>query len=103
MGEFRFEPSLFTYRAEVMEALAEAGFTWLESFSAVDLRHSEYGLEVCGIPQQAEARKIQAVLRRKLPSWRFPHIVFNDLERDRGWKVVIQREPDRGTTNVYEV
>lgn len=103
MGEFRFEPSLFTYRAEVMEALAEAGFNWLEKFTAVDLRHSEYGLEVCGIPQQIEARKIQAMLRRKLPSWKFSYIAYHDFERDRGWKVVIQKETDRGDTSFREV
>ena len=65
---FQFHPELFDVRNEVTEALADGGFTWLSHFGSVDLLHDVYGVEVCGIPLECDARAIERLLRKTLPS-----------------------------------
>ena len=94
---FAFHLALFEHRAAALAALEDAGFCWLEQFSAVDLDHENYGLEVCGIHQRADAEKILGILRRLFPAWRYVRVYYRDYERDCGWKVTVQRDPERAT------
>ncbi len=94
MKAFRFEPELFVYRPDVVNALGEAGFEWLVDFTAVDVLHDLFGLEVCGIAKEADAQRIEKLLRQMFPAWKFWYHVYYDGEREPGWKVVIHRDPE---------
>ena len=67
---FRFFPELFEHRTLAIDALAERGFMWLSHYSAVDPMHEEFGLEVCGIHAEQDAKAIQMLLEKLFPSWR---------------------------------
>ena len=97
MNGFRFEPGLFNHRAEAIAALAEAGYEWLTEYSAVDLLHDQFGLEVCGIAKKEDALSIRRILRRTFPGWRFAQLDYNDENRDRGWRAAIHRDPEEET------
>ena len=66
---FRFSPELFEYRNEVLGLLSEAGYEWPSHFSSVDPLHDLYGIEVCGIHDQRDARDILDLLMRMFPTW----------------------------------
>jgi hypothetical protein len=93
---FSFHPELFDDRTKAMEALAAAGFDWFVHYSAIDLIHDQYGLEVCGIPDEKDAETIQKIMRRTFPHWRYTRIYYHDYTRDRGWKVEIYKQPNGG-------
>ena len=59
MEPFAFHPELFELRNEVLEALGSHGFAWLSEFASIDLLHDVYGLEVCGIRAEDDARSIE--------------------------------------------
>ena len=69
MAEFRFCPELFEIRALVQERLTDRGFEWFSHYSAVDLLHDTFGIEVCGIRERDDAVAIQRVLCRMFPDW----------------------------------
>lgn len=69
MSAFAFHPELFEHRSAVIADLAEQGFNWLSHYSSVDPMHEEYGIEVCGIHERADAVAIQARLEALFPSW----------------------------------
>lgn len=94
MNDFRFDPELFSYREQALNALNDLGYEWFTHFTAIDLLHDVYGLEVCGITEKTDALKIKSILRRTLTGWRYSWIGYNDGERDRGWKVVIHRDAE---------
>ena len=73
------------------------GYQWLSHFSSVDLLHEEFGLEVCGIHEVADAREILRLLRRIFPSWPFHRMYFKDYGREIGWKAIVHRDPERDT------
>jgi hypothetical protein len=97
MNGFRFEPGLFNHRAEALAALAGAGYEWLTEYSAVDLLHDRFGLEVCGIAKKEDALSIIRILQRTFPGWRFAHLDYKDGDRDRGWRAAIHRDPEEET------
>jgi hypothetical protein len=66
---FRFSPELFEFRNEVLASLSEAGYEWLSHFSSVDPLHDLYGIEVCGIHEQSDAREILVLLMQMFPTW----------------------------------
>jgi hypothetical protein len=95
MEPFAFHPELFELRNEVLEALGSHGFAWLSEFASIDLLHDVYGLEVCGIRAEDDARSIEALLRRLFPSWRYTRKYYKDAStREPGWKVMISRDPE---------
>jgi hypothetical protein len=93
MEPFAFHPELFELRTAVLEMLTDHGFAWLSDFSSVDLRHDDYGIEVCGIREETDARTIERLLREIFPSWPYSRRHYKDSStREPGWKVVITRE-----------
>jgi len=94
MDAFRFSPELFEYRTEVMAVLQERGFDWLSHYSAVDLLHDVYGLEVCGIHDESDAAEILKILKEMYPGWKPRPVWYSDLSRDTGWRAQIQRDEE---------
>ncbi len=94
MAAFAFHPDLFEERTRVLEALGDAGYVWLTDFSSVDLLHDLYGLEVCGIRDEDDARPILELLGRLYPLWPFRRMYFKEHGRERGWKSLIHREQE---------
>jgi hypothetical protein len=86
---FTFHSELFDARATAQEALAAKGFDWLVHFTAIDLLHDLYGLEVAGIPEEADANRILELLKETFPDWPHTRWYYQDFDRDRGWKVEI--------------
>ncbi len=64
----------------------------------MDLLHDLYGLEVCGIPKEADAVTILKILQKLFPDWRHSDVHYHDHARDRGWKVLIFRNRRRGNS-----
>ena len=94
MEPFAFHPELFELRERVLEALADRGYEWLSHFGSVDLQHDVYGLEVCGIPDEADVPPITHLLRSLFPDWRLYHSYHQEsFTREPGWKVMISRDP----------
>lgn len=65
--EFKFHGELLQYRAEVMDALSAAGYTWLIDYRSIDVDHQEYLLEVDGVPDERVAWRIANVVARRFP------------------------------------
>ncbi len=59
---FSFHSELFECRATAMEVLAENDFDWLTHYSAIDLLHQEFGMEVAGINEEVDAKVILRIL-----------------------------------------
>jgi hypothetical protein len=96
MKPFEFHAELFEHRSAVLETLSENGFAWLSHFGSIDLLHDLYGLEVCGIREDADARTIERLLRVMFPKWRYGRIYYEDHNvRELGWKVIISRDPEQ--------
>jgi hypothetical protein len=91
---FRFAPELLDVRNAVIAKLRERGFEWLTHYSAVDVMHDVYGIEVCGIHEEDEASSILAVLREMFPRWNTWRTYHKDHGRDPGFWVTIQRDPE---------
>jgi hypothetical protein len=96
MSGFRFEPELFAHRNEAMDALSAAGFEWFTHYSSMDILHSIFGLEVCGVSSDEKGLEIEEILHRTFREWKYSHLGYKDGERDPGWKVVIHRDPEDG-------
>ena len=100
MKPFEFHAELFDFRNAVLETLSDNGFAWLSDFGSVDLQHDVYGLEVTGIREEADARAIEALLRRMFVGWRYGHTFYEDQNLgELGWKVMISREPEHFDDN----
>ena len=92
---FRFEPKLFEHRNTVMEKLSSEGIQWFSQFGTVDLDHEIYGLEVCGIHERSDAKRIGSILRKLFPDWLHFRIWYEDHNLgELGWKVLISRDPE---------
>lgn len=93
MSHIQFHPELFDHRSDAIDALAAAGFHWLVDYTAVDLDHERFGIEVCGIPEKAMALRIRRVLHAAFPAWRYSVLFEKDWgTRDLGWCVEIHRD-----------
>jgi hypothetical protein len=100
MNAFEFHPELFDVRNAVLEALADHGFAWLSDFGSIDLLHDVYGLEVCAIREEADARAIDGLLRQMFPTWRHGRTYYEDHNLGEiGWKVVLSRDPENFNDN----
>lgn len=103
MQEFEFHPDLFALRGEVMEALSDAEFVWLTDYGAIDLAHDIYGLEVCGIREEHDARTIEQILIRMFPDWVYRRVYYQDRSHiEEGWKVVMSQKPEDFSDRVLE-
>jgi hypothetical protein len=95
MDSFAFHPELFELRNDVLEMLGDNGFAWLSDFGSIDLLHDAYGLEVCGIVEEADARTIKRLLHKMFASWRYSRMFYREgWTREPGWKIIISRDPE---------
>jgi hypothetical protein len=85
-----------------MTALAERGYQWPANFTAIDLLHEAFGLEICGIPREEEAVEIQFLLHKLLPMWKHSHLSCKSGDRDPGWKVTIHRDEEAESDSYLE-
>lgn len=93
---FQYRPELLEARVVALTALADAGYTWLSDFGAVDVVHDAFGLEVTGIDDESEAAKILFVLMQTFPEWRYSRLWYVDQNvGEIGWKAVITRDPPK--------
>jgi hypothetical protein len=96
MKSFEFHAELFEFRSAVLEALSDNGFAWLSHFGSIDLLHDLYGLEVCAIREEADARAIERLLRGMFPKWRYQRTYYEDQNLgELGWKVIISRDAEQ--------
>jgi hypothetical protein len=93
--DFEFYPELFAERARASELLEEAGYTWFGDYSAIDLLHEEYGLEICGLQTERDAQVVAETLRNGFPHWHHQNICLHDHGRDPGWTVALCLFPSR--------
>lgn len=94
MSTFSFHPELLEERQRVLEELGDADYAWPNDFGAVDLLHDVYGLEVCGIAAEPDARCILRLLKQLYPEWKYHYVYYKDRGAEAGWKVVIHRDPE---------
>ncbi|HUA64419.1 MAG TPA: hypothetical protein VME24_01130 [Alphaproteobacteria bacterium] len=99
MDPFRFSPELFEIRADVMEALEEAGYLWLSHYSSVDCLQDLYGIEVCGIHDKEDAVAIDGILTRMFPNWNVGCLCHKDYGLEPGWKARVYRDKPRQREN----
>jgi hypothetical protein len=92
-----FEPELFAHRARAMEMLERGGFRWMTDFASVDLLHSEFGLEVCGIKTAVEAARIRSFMQRMFPQWKFSYTYECSDRQAEDYTVTVQRNPSNHT------
>jgi hypothetical protein len=97
MNSFRFCPELLDCRNAALEALSDAGFEQFSHFSGVDLRHDLYGIEVCGIREEKDARGILDVLARIFPEWAERKFYLKDQGIEPGWMSVVHRDRRKST------
>lgn len=88
-----FHGELFEARGKAIELLNEAGFAWLSHFSAVDLLHAEYGLEVCGIHEKTDVEPIAKAMQAGFPQWHYTELCHKDCGRELGWRFSIHMFP----------
>jgi hypothetical protein len=87
--KLEFHPELFEYRACASDLLAEAGFAGFGDYAAIDLVHEEYGLEITGIRDEIDARKMLVMLGRDFPHWHHRRVYFQQHDGEPGWTLVI--------------
>ena len=86
---FVFHPELFELRSRASVILDEAGFAWFSHYSSIDLLHSEYGLEVCGIHDESSVDPIATAMQAHFPQWHYHGICHRFCGREPGWKFSI--------------
>ncbi len=95
MPRFRFCPELFDIRNDTLAVLSEAGYEWMSHFGSVDIDHSLYGIEVCGIHEEEHADAIMEIMERRHPDWPYSRLRFRERwTREPGWAVIIHRDPE---------
>lgn len=87
--ELQFHPELFAQRGRVSDLLSEAGYAGFGDYAAIDLVHEEYGLEVTGIRNEMDARKMLGLLGREFPHWHHRRICFQQHGGEPGWTLII--------------
>lgn len=90
---FAFHPELLEQRGKATTLLENAGFTWLSDYSSIDVLHSEYGLEVCGIREESNVTSIAEAMQNGFPQWHYHGIVRKDYGAEVGWKFFIHMFP----------
>lgn len=90
---FAFHPELLEQKGIATTLLENAGFTWLSDYSSVDVLHSEYGLEVCGIREETNVSPIAEAMQNGFPQWHYHGISRKDYGAEAGWKFSIHMFP----------
>jgi hypothetical protein len=93
--EFEFYPELMEYRTVAAELLEEAGYTWFQDFSSIEVVHEDYGLEISGIRNELNVRRVLRALQQGFPHWHHHKISQHDYGREQGWMVSISMLPPR--------
>ena len=104
MKPFEFHAELFEFRNAVIEMLADNGFAWLSDYGSIDLQHDVFGLEVCAIRLEEDAREIERLLRGMFQDWQYGRTYYEDQNlREIGWKVIISRDAEDCDDNWHVV
>ncbi|MGD0251496.1 MAG: hypothetical protein ABSC01_02235 [Verrucomicrobiota bacterium] len=90
---FAFHSELFAQRGKATELLEEAGFTLFSDYGSVDLLHTEYGLEICGIREESSVEPIAEAMKIAFPQWHYSKVCYKDSGRETGWKFSIHMFP----------
>jgi hypothetical protein len=88
-----FYAELFACRARASELLEEAGFTWFVDYSAIDLAHEVYGLEIGGIKSERAAGRMRVVLLEGFPHWHHARASLHGGGPDPGWTLSVSMFP----------
>jgi len=56
--------------------------------------HDVYGIEVCGIREEADTSNIHQILKKMFPTWNIHRTYCKDFGADQGFMVTIQRDPE---------
>lgn len=94
MSVFKFHSELFDHRTKAEEVLADNGIEWLSHYDSIDLDHSLYGLEVCGMQDAELAIEVERILRQLFPEWEVVRRFYWECIAT-GWKVEISKYSDR--------
>jgi hypothetical protein len=92
---FQFHPELFESKGRATEILESAGFAGFSDYSAIDLLHEEFGLEVCGIHEESSVEPIAQAMRAGFPHWHYSHVSRKNCGREPGWKFALHMFPRR--------
>ncbi len=76
-----------------LEVLAAHDLHWFQHFSSIDLLHDVFGLEVCGIAEESDARLSLCVLEKTFPGWPHSDLYYRRSGCERGWKALIHKHP----------
>jgi hypothetical protein len=82
---FTFSPMLFEEKAKASRILEDAGFIWMNNYSSIEILHDTYGLEVCGIRDELEVKRIADAMKKAFPQWHYDHISEQNYGREPGW------------------
>lgn len=88
-----FHPELFELSSTAAKLLDDRGFVWLNDYSAIDVLHDDYGLEISGIGDQRKAESIAEVMARGFPHWHYRRACFITSGVERGWRFSIHMFP----------
>ena len=94
MDMFRFCPELLEVRARVVAVLNDAGYQWLSHYSSVDPVHDVYGVEVCGIFDEDDAKAIHRLLQKMFPAWRRGYWLYKDWGIEPGFIALVCRDDE---------
>jgi hypothetical protein len=90
---FQFHPKLFECKGRASEILDSAGFAWFSDYSAIDLLHEEFGLEVCGIHEECSVEPIAQAMRTGFPHWHYSRVCHKNCGREPGCKFALHMFP----------
>jgi len=86
---FAWHPELFEHRARMLEALDAAGLLLSVDFESVDILHEEFGIEVCGMPQEPTAFQVLRLMQTVVPD--LP-VRFHFYQEQQQWVAVAVRD-----------
>lgn len=92
---FQFHPELFECKSRASEVLDSVGVTWFSDYSAIDMLHEEFGLEVCGIREESTVGEIIRAMRAEFPQWHYCKVFHKAYGREVGWKFSLHMFPGR--------
>jgi len=90
-----FHPELLEYKGRATEALSAVGLEWFGDYGSIDLMHEEFGLEVCGIHEEKDVKRVARAMTSEFPQWHYRSVCYKDYGREPGWKVRCHMFPSR--------
>ncbi|MDB6067093.1 MAG: hypothetical protein JWR26_3301 [Pedosphaera sp.] len=93
--DFEFYPELLEYQTVASELLEEAGYIWFKDFSSIEIVQEDYGLEISGMRNERDGRRVLKALQQGFPHWHHYKVSQQDYGREQGWMVAISMLPPR--------